>query len=198
MSMSLLDPVLVVAAYLVGSLSSAILVSRAAGLSDPRESGSGNPGATNMLRHAGRRAAAIVLVSDFVKGLVPTIAAAWLGSGAGVTALTALAACSGHVWPVYFGFRGGKAVATYAGASFGLSPAVGATFLIAWLGMVGLTRISSVGALTACALAPLAAFALAEPRPTLLATIALSALVVVRHRRNIRNLVDGTEGRLTR
>lgn len=196
--MTPLDLALVVAAYLVGSLSSAILVSRAAGLGDPRQTGSGNPGATNMLRHAGRRAAALVFALDFSKGLLPTLLAAGIGSGPAAVAGTAIGACAGHIWPVYFGFRGGKAVATYAGASFGLSGALGLAFVAVWLAFVLATRISSVGALAACLAMPPAAWMLGLPGATAAAVTALSLTVVARHRSNIRKLIAGTEGRITR
>ena len=196
--MTPLDLGLIAGAYLVGSLSSAILVARAAGLDDPRQTGSGNPGATNMLRHAGRRAAALVFALDFLKGLLPTLIAAGIGSGPPAVAVTAIAACAGHIWPLYFSFRGGKAVATYAGAAFGLSGALGVVFVGVWLGFVMATRISSVGALAACAVLPPAAWLLGLPGTVVAAVAALSLTVVARHRSNIRKLLAGTEGRITR
>lgn len=184
--------------YLVGSLSSAVMVARARGLPDPRTLGSGNPGATNMLRHAGKKLAAVVLVLDLAKGLLPVLAVQLATHNPALSATCATFACLGHIWPIFFGFRGGKAVATYAGACFGMSVWLGLGFAVVWLGVLRLTRISSLGAITACVSAPMWAWVCNLGNEVLAATVFLSALVIARHHTNIRRLLAGDEGRVGR
>lgn len=184
--------------YLAGSLSSAVLVARACGLPDPRTIGSGNPGATNMLRHAGRKIAAIVLVLDMLKGLLPPLAMAWFSGDSTQVAVCAIAACVGHMWPVFFGLRGGKAVATYAGTCFAMSPWLGLGFALVWLSTLRISRVSSLGALVACLTAPPWAWTLGLDAPVIGATALLSSLVIARHHGNIRRLLRGEEGRVGR
>ncbi len=182
--------------YLTGSISSAILVARVRGLPDPRTLGSGNPGATNMLRHAGRGVAATVLVLDLIKGLLPTLAV-HLISGDSVLAMgCAAGACLGHMWPAYFSFRGGKAVATYAGATFGLSVWLGLGFALVWLGVLRASKVSSLGALAACFSTPLLAVGLDLPPAICWGCGLVSLLVIARHHGNIRRLLAGDEGRV--
>ena len=146
--------VCVVVAYLLGSLSAAIITCRVMGLPDPRGQGSGNPGATNVLRIGGKKAAAITLLGDFLKGLIPVLLASLLGVSALGLALVALAAFLGHLYPLFFGFQGGKGVATAFGAIIGLSLPVALAVLLTWVGVFALCRVSSVAALSAAALAP--------------------------------------------
>jgi len=190
------DTLLVVAAYLLGSVSSAIVVCRLLGLPDPRTLGSNNPGATNVLRIGGKKAAAITLLGDSLKGLLPMLAAHALGAAPALLALTGLAAFLGHLYPVFFGFQGGKGVATALGVQLGLHWMVGGTVAGLWLFMAKVVNISSLAALVSMALAPLVVW-LVWPAPELLAMQCLmSALLFWRHRSNIRSLVSGTEDRI--
>jgi len=193
----MLEPYLYVAlGYLVGSIASAILVCRLLGLADPREGGSGNPGATNVLRLHGRLPAVLTLTGDVLKGLLPVLAAQALNQPMTIAALTGLAAFLGHLYPVYFRFQGGKGVATLIGVLFGMHWILGLFFVAVWLAMTALFRISSLSALVAAVLLPLAA---AWLQPNLLVvgvTGVMTLLVIWRHRSNIRNLVAGTEEKL--
>jgi len=182
---------LAILAYLLGSLSFAILLSRMTGLADPRASGSGNPGATNMLRVAGKRLAILTLIGDLFKGLLPVLIAAHLDFTVRDQAWLGLAAVIGHLYPIYFRFRGGKGVATAAGMLLGLYPPAALLALGAWLLTFTLTRTSSLAALTA---APLTLPLLAWQQPAaLLPMCVLSGLIVWRHRGNLRDLWAGNE-----
>ena len=187
---------LVVAGYLVGSIATAVLVSRALGVADPRSGGSGNPGATNVLRLAGRKAAALTLAGDVLKGVVPVLVARAAELPPAMVALVGLAAFLGHLFPVFFGFRGGKGVATALGALLGLEPLLGAAVLATWLVVAAVTRYSSLAALVASVLAPGYAWVLSGDRG-LAGTVAVMAVLLVwRHRANIRRLLAGEEGRI--
>ncbi|MDG4553272.1 MAG: glycerol-3-phosphate 1-O-acyltransferase PlsY [Candidatus Competibacter sp.] len=186
----------VVLGYLAGSISTAILVCRAMGLPDPRSEGSRNPGATNVLRFGGKKAAAITLAGDFAKGLLPVLLARLAGVEETGLALTALAAFLGHLYPVFFGFEGGKGVATAFGAILGLSYLTALAALAAWLLMAFVVRISSLSALTAAALTPLFAWGFGLPDVYLAAVLVMVALLVWRHRSNIRHLLAGTEDKI--
>ena len=193
----MLDTLLiVVAAYLIGSLASAVIVGRLLGTGDPRAQGSGNPGATNMLRIGGKKAGALTLVGDMLKGLIAVLIARAIGAGAEVQALAAGAAFVGHLFPVFFGFRGGKGVATALGALLGLQWTVGLLVVGTWLAMAALFRISSLAALVAAAAAPIYMWWLRPEPPFILASVFMTVLLYWRHRSNIRNLLDGTEGRI--
>ncbi len=190
------SPLLILAAYLLGSVSSAIIVCRLWGLPDPRTQGSMNPGATNVLRTAGKVAAAITLAGDVLKGLVAVAVARALGTSDEILGLVALAVFFGHLYPVFFSFHGGKGVATFMGVLLGISPPVGLLTLGTWLAMAVLFRISSAAALTAGVLAPVYIVWL-RPSVALLATVlVMSAMLFWRHRSNIRNLIHGTEARI--
>ena len=192
----LLTLLLVVLGYLAGSISTAILVCRAMGLPDPRSEGSRNPGATNVLRFGGKKAAAITLAGDFLKGLLPVLLARWVGLEDIGLALTALAAFLGHLYPVFFGFEGGKGVATAFGAILGLSWPVALADLVTWLLMAFLVRISSLSALTAAVLAPVFGGWFGLPFAYNAAILMMAALLVWRHRSNIRNLLAGAEDKI--
>ena len=183
-------------AYLMGSLSSAIIVARAMGLPDPRTQGSRNPGATNVLRYGGKRAAAITLGGDVLKGLIPVLVAQWVGAGDRTLAAVSLAAFLGHLYPVFFGLRGGKGVATALGVLLGVSWPVGVAAAATWLGMALLFRISSLAALTAALLAPLYLWWWRPSGALLIAVVVMSALLFWRHRSNIQNLAHGTEDKI--
>lgn len=178
-------------AYLLGSLSFAILLSRLAGGPDPRASGSGNPGATNMLRVAGKRLAILTLIGDLLKGLLPILLAELLGFNLQQQAWIGLAAVIGHLYPLYFNFRGGKGVATAAGMLLGLYPPAALLAVAAWLLVFVLTRTSSLAALIAT---PLTLPLLAWQQPAaLLPVCVLTGLIVWRHRSNLRDLFAGRE-----
>jgi acyl phosphate:glycerol-3-phosphate acyltransferase len=195
--MSLLpDTLFILAAYLLGSLSSAILVCRLMGLPDPRTQGSNNPGATNVLRIGGKKAAAITLLGDSLKGFLPVLAADLYGLAPLSLAGVALAAFLGHLYPLFFGFKGGKGVATALGIQFGLGWMIGAAVGGIWLLMAKVVKISSLSALVSMALAPLIVWLL-RPAPELVAMQAAVTLILFwRHRQNIRNLLTGREGRI--
>ncbi len=187
---------LVPAAYLLGSVSSAILVARAMGLPDPRTQGSGNPGATNMLRIGGKKAAALTLLGDSLKGLLPMLAGHALGASPLVLALTGLAAFLGHLYPLFFGFRGGKGVATALGIQFGLHWLIGFTVALIWLAVAKLGRISSLAALVSMSLAPLVVWWVWPEWPLAAMQTVITLLLIWRHRSNIRNLLEGKEGKI--
>lgn len=182
---------LAILAYLLGSLSFAILLSRAFGTADPRAEGSGNPGATNMLRVAGKRLAILTLLGDLLKGLLPVLVARLLGLDLQEQAWVGLAAVLGHLYPLYFNFRGGKGVATAAGMLLGLYPPAALLALSAWVLTFYLTRTSSLASLIAT---PLTLPLLAWQQPAaLLPMSALCGLIVWRHRGNLRDLFAGRE-----
>lgn len=193
----MLIPVLLVfGAYLLGSVSSAILVCRLMGLPDPRTEGSRNPGATNVLRIGGKKAATITLLGDSFKGVIPMLIAHALSADDLTLAATGTAAFLGHLYPVFFGFQGGKGVATALGVQFGLYWPIGLTVAGIWLLMAYVVKISSLSALVAMALAPLAVWYF-WPAPELAAMQILITLILVwRHRSNIRNLITGSEDRI--
>jgi glycerol-3-phosphate acyltransferase PlsY len=192
--------VAVVAAYLMGSLSFAVIVSRSMGLADPRSYGSKNPGATNVLRSGNKKAAALTLLLDALKGAVPAFLAAQFGPAWGLgdtaVALVALAAFLGHVWPVFFGFAGGKGVATAAGALLGLNPLLGLATLATWLIIAYFFRYSSLAALVSAVFAPFFHALIWRPSGVTLVIAVMSALLIWRHSANIGKLIAGTEGRI--
>ena len=180
-------------AYLLGSVSSAIVVCRVMGLPDPRQQGSNNPGATNVMRIGGKKAAAITLLGDALKGLIAVLAAKFFGASGEVIALCGLTAILGHMYPVFFGFKGGKGIATGCGVFFGYQFFLGFLIASTWLAVFKLSKISSLSALTAAVLTPVYTWWLMEePVYAWVATI-ISVISIWRHRKNIRNLLDGTE-----
>lgn len=188
---------LIPAGYLFGSISAAIIVCRLMGLPDPRTLGSRNPGATNVARIGGKKAAALTLAGDMLKGLLPVLIAHALKADATILGGTALAAFLGHLYPVFFGFQGGKGVATALGVIYGLYWPVGLLTSAVWLVMALLFRYSSLAALTAILLSP-AAFAWLWPEPpVIVAMVIITLLLYWRHRSNIANLLSGKEGRIS-
>ncbi|MBZ8140501.1 glycerol-3-phosphate acyltransferase [Rubrivivax gelatinosus] len=190
----------ILAAYLIGSLSFAVLVSRSMGLADPRSYGSGNPGATNVLRSGNKKAALMTLLFDALKGYVPVLLVVLFGARWGldstVAAFAGLAAFVGHLWPVFFRFQGGKGVATAAGVLLALNPLLGAATLATWLLVAVFFRYSSLASLAAAAFAPFYQALIWGVDPSLLAVAAMSLLLVWRHEGNIRKLLAGTESRI--
>ena len=204
--MNFLIPTLVtVLAYLIGSLSFAVIVSSLMGLNDPRTYGSGNPGATNVLRSGSKAAAALTLLLDALKGLIPVLLVKYLGPEYGLfdgtLALVAIAAFLGHLFPVFFKFKGGKGVATALGVLLGLSGWLGLLVLLTWLAVAFTTRYSSLSALLAAVLAPVYYVLFGGnlwpyDKSVLLAVIAMSALLLWRHADNISRLLKGQESKI--
>ena len=186
-------------AYLLGSLSTAILTSKLLRLPDPRTTGSGNPGATNVLRAGGKKAAIITLIGDVGKGWLPVFVAVQLGVfPAWAIGLIALAAFLGHVFPVFYGFRGGKGVATALGAMLGISPLAGLLVLLTWLVVAAIWRYSSLAALVAAALAPVYMVLLGADHWVSASVALMSVILFVRHAGNIRRLLRGEETKIGR
>ncbi|MBU0499230.1 MAG: glycerol-3-phosphate 1-O-acyltransferase PlsY [Gammaproteobacteria bacterium] len=192
----MIETLLILGAYLIGSVSSAIIVCKLMGLPDPRTQGSNNPGATNVLRIGGRKAAAITLFGDMVKGVLPLLAGHLLHASESVLALTGMAAFLGHLYPVFFHFKGGKGVATALGVQFGLWWPIGLAVGALWLFMAKVVKISSLSALVSMALAPLVVWLFWPEWQLLAMQIAITLILFWRHRVNIRQLIEGTEGRL--
>jgi len=189
-------------AYLLGSISFAVVVSRAMGLPDPYTHGSKNPGATNVLRTGNKVAAALTLIGDAAKGwLAVTLARAVLGDPSQesvniLLGLVAIAVFMGHLYPIFHRFQGGKGVATAAGILFAINWALGLATLGTWLIVAIFMRYSSLAALCAAVFAPIYFTFLFGVQPMGLAILVMSALLIYRHRSNIRNLLNGTETRL--
>ncbi|HEY9237996.1 MAG TPA: glycerol-3-phosphate 1-O-acyltransferase PlsY [Burkholderiaceae bacterium] len=190
----------VLGAYLIGSLSFAVIVSRAMGLNDPRTYGSGNPGATNVLRSGSKAAAIVTLLLDALKGTVPVVLVQQFGPAHGLyegtLALVALAAFLGHLWPVFFHFKGGKGVATAAGVLLGLNPWLGLATLATWLIIAAFSRYSSLASIVAAVFAPFYQILIWGGGPVAVAITVMGALLVYRHRANIDKLLKGTESKL--
>ncbi len=194
--MTWLDLALPIGAYLLGSVATAIVVSRLLGLPDPRTMGSGNPGATNVLRTGRKGAALATLLGDLLKGLLPVALARLLEVGEVTLIATALAAFLGHIYPVFFQFRGGKGVATALGVLLGLAPWLGLAVLGVWLLVATTLRYSSLAALIAAATAPVIAWGLGLGAAAIIGVAFMSALLIARHRGNIQRLLNGTESRI--
>jgi len=192
-ALSILMPV---AAYLLGSVSAAIIVCKLMGLPDPRESGSGNPGATNVLRVGGKTAAAITLVVDALKGFIPVFIASQMSTASWVVGATAFAAVLGHVFPVFFKFKGGKGVATGFGAIFGISWLAGLLTVTAWLALSLSTKISSLAALGSLAMLPLFLWITTKSTVLTASGALIACLVFLRHQSNIQRLLKGQEPKI--
>ena len=190
------DLLLIAAGYLLGSLSSAIITCRLLGLPDPRKQGSCNPGATNVLRIGGKKAAAITLIGDMLKGLIPVLVAKLLGADLSIQAAVAVAAFLGHLYPVFFGFQGGKGVATALGVLLGIHWPVGLLTIATWLVIAKVFKISSLGALLAILVTPLYIWWLIPNQSLLIAMLFMGTRLFWRHRSNIKGLLAGTEGKI--
>ncbi|MFP4146936.1 MAG: glycerol-3-phosphate 1-O-acyltransferase PlsY [Halorhodospira sp.] len=192
----MMDLLLVLLGYLVGSVSSAILVCRVLNLGDPRQGGSGNPGATNVLRLAGKAPAVATLVGDWLKGTLPVVVA-WLATtDAVIVAAAGLAAFFGHLFPVFFRFQGGKGVATGLGVILAWSPLALLATAVTWLAVAGAFRYSSLAAVVAFAMAPIFMLWIAGSPVLTAATAILTVAIVWRHRDNIVRLAAGEESRI--
>lgn len=187
---------LVITAYLLGSIASAILVCRLFSLSDPREGGSGNPGATNVMRLHGKKAAILTLAGDVLKGVIPVLLAKVLNSSELVIALCGLAAFFGHLFPVFFKFKGGKGVATLIGVLFATHWLLGLAYISTWGVTALLFRYSSLSALVAAALTPVYSWLILENIGFSLCHVAMVSILIWRHRSNIQNLIAGTETKI--
>ncbi|MCP1659648.1 glycerol-3-phosphate 1-O-acyltransferase PlsY [Neisseria perflava] len=190
----------VTASYLIGSLSFAVIVSKCYGMDDPRTYGSGNPGATNVLRSGKKKAAALTLLGDALKGLVAVVLVRCLqdkfGLADSTVALSAVAALVGHMWPVFFGFKGGKGVATALGVLLALSWPTALVCALVWLVMAFGFKVSSLAALVATVISPIAAYFFMPYGSWVWATAVIAVLVLYRHKSNIQNLLSGKESKI--
>ena len=190
-----------VLAYLIGSFSSAIVTCKIMGIEDPRNTGSNNPGATNVLRHGGKKAAIITLLGDMLKGLIPVLVVSQLQvyqlqTDTLIIALVGLFALIGHIFPVYYGFKGGKGVATYYGVILGMNWLVGLIALAIWLGMAAIVKISSLSALVSIFFTPFILWYFSQSVELTAAVAVMSILVFWRHKTNIKSLLQGSEGKI--
>ena len=192
----MLITVFVVAAYLLGSISFAVVVSKAFGMADPRSYGSGNPGATNVLRSGKKLAAVLTLLGDAAKGWLAVFVAISFGLSDTLVALVALAVFLGHVFPIFLKFKGGKGVATALGVLLALSGWMGLAVLVTWLLVALVFRLSSLAALVAAVAAPIYAILLVLPHEWIMATAIMSMLLIWRHKKNIQNLLAGKESKI--
>jgi len=192
--------IVAVLAYLIGSVSFAVIVSATMGLADPRSYGSGNPGATNVLRSGNKKAAVLTLIGDAFKGWLAVWLVVKYGPGFGLgnlaIALATIAVFIGHLFPVFFRFKGGKGVATAAGVLLAIHPVLGVATLLTWLIIAFFFRYSSLAALAAAVFAPIFDVFLFGPSAISLAILAMSVLLFWRHRSNISKLIAGTESRI--
>jgi acyl phosphate:glycerol-3-phosphate acyltransferase len=195
--MTIAEIVATVLAYLLGSLSFAVIVSKAMGLADPKSYGSGNPGATNVLRSGSKKAAIFTLLGDVLKGVIAVLVAKHFATQFGITALgiaaVAIAVFLGHLYPVFFGFEGGKGVATAAGVLWALDLRIGLALTLVWAVVFAVSRVSSLSALVASAAAPIAGYFFFGITPIFWATFAMMALLVWRHKTNVQRLLSGEE-----
>ena len=184
------------AGYLIGSISTAIITCKLMGLEDPRSVGSNNPGATNVLRHGGKKAAIITLIGDMLKGMIPVIAVTMIEPAAAAIAVTGLGAFLGHVFPVYYGFKGGKGVATYYGVLLGFSWMTGIAALVIWLLTAFVSKISSLSALVSVLCAPFILWRLSHSAELTMTLGFMTLLLYWRHRSNVQNILAGKEHRI--
>lgn len=188
--------IFVVLGYLMGSISSAVLVCKMSGLPDPRTEGSKNPGATNVLRLAGKQYAALVMAGDVLKGTLPVVLAQWFGADPTVLAFTGLAAVTGHIYPVFFEFKGGKGVATALGALFGMYFMLGVVVAAIWLVVAKLWKYSSLASLCSMLAAPVVALGMTGNLNIFPPILAMTILIFYKHSNNINRLLDGTEPKI--
>ena len=188
--------ILIFIAYLMGSIASAILVCKLFGLADPRSEGSGNPGATNVMRLHGKKAAILTLAGDVLKGVIPVLLAKAIDSSELIVALCGLAAFLGHLYPIFFKFKGGKGVATLVGILFATHWLLGLAYVVSWFLAALLFRYSSLAALLAALLTPLYSWFILQNTAYLITQALMAAILIWRHRSNIRKLIAGTENKI--
>ncbi len=191
--MIILNTALVLIAYLTGSITSAVVICKIFGLSDPHSAGSNNPGATNMLRLHGKKPAAYTLAGDSIKGILPVLIAHALDAPHTIIALVGLAAFLGHIFPIFFKFKGGKGVATMIGVLIATNWLIGLLIVLSWLSIAALSRYSSVAGISMAVLAPLYAYLLLPSISYVICFSAMATILVWRHSSNIHNLIAGTE-----
>lgn len=196
MMQSMLNGIAIIIAYCFGSLSSAIIVCKIMGLPDPRTEGSKNPGATNVLRIGGKKAAAITLLGDTLKGVIPILLAKWLNLPIEIIAGVAFATFIGHLFPLFFNFEGGKGVATFLGCLLALSWPSALIWLGIWIGIAILFRYSSLAAIIASFVAPISIWQTTHEPPYVYAITLMAIILLIRHKENIRNLWQGKETRI--
>ncbi|MCK5813731.1 MAG: glycerol-3-phosphate 1-O-acyltransferase PlsY [Cocleimonas sp.] len=194
--MAILPYVLVICAYLVGSISAAILVSKLLSLPDPRTVGSKNPGATNVLRYGGKKAAILSLLGDSLKGLLPVLIGRYLGLSFEWLILIAIAAFSGHLFSIFYGFKGGKGVATAMGIYLALNPIIGVAVIATWLSSAFLFNMSSLSALIATLLAPFYFYYTTRSLPLLIGLLVITIFIYWKHETNIKKILAGTENKI--
>ena len=187
-------PLLIIFAYLIASISMAIIICKILDLPDPRTQGSNNPGATNVLRIGGKKAAATTLIGDGLKGFIPVALGHYLGFGAQELVLIALSAFLGHVYPIFFGFKGGKGVATFIGSLLALNYFAGLAFIATWLFVAKVLKISSLSALIATFLTPLFFYLLTDELEATYILALISIWIFYTHRSNIKRMLSGEEG----
>ncbi|MDH5357534.1 MAG: glycerol-3-phosphate 1-O-acyltransferase PlsY [Gammaproteobacteria bacterium] len=187
--------IVLVGAYLIGSLSSAIILCKLAGLPDPRSQGSGNPGATNVLRFGGKKLAATVLLIDVIKGVLPVVMARAMELDTFWLAATAFFAFVGHLYPVFFEFKGGKGVATALGGFIALSPLMAGLILLSWLAVFVFSRISSLSAIVAASLAPVYSLWVIDNVQARWIILVMAIMLLMRHQGNIKRLLAGEEAK---
>ncbi len=192
----ILPYILAILAYLLGSISTAILTCKVMGLADPRTVGSKNPGATNVLRHGGKKAAAFTLIGDMLKGLIPVLIAKLAGMDNTWIMIIGLAAFLGHLYSIYFKFKGGKGVATAIGVYVGINWIAGLMMIVTWLFIAKVLKISSLAALIATLLTPLYFHFVMHNSPITAGMMLITLLIFWRHRSNIKNMLDGTENKI--
>lgn len=184
------------AGYLAGSISTAIITCRLMGLEDPRQVGSNNPGTTNVLRHGGKKAAIITLLGDMLKGLAPILVAQQLQADVIAISIIGASAFLGHLYPLYFRFKGGKGVATFYGVLLGINWMAGLTALVVWILTALLFRISALSALVSAFCSPLVVWYFTHSQTYIAATIFMAIFLTWRHRSNIKNILQGTENKI--
>lgn len=198
MALMISYPFVVIISYLIGSVSAAIITCKIMGLPDPRSSGSNNPGATNVLRIGGKKAAFLTLMGDLLKGLIPVLIVKLIFPEEPILiALSALAAFLGHLFPIFFEFKGGKGVATALGCIIALSPLVALCAFGTWLVIFSTTRISSLSALTAAIVAPIFLWLFDASLSVVMAVIIMDILLIIRHQANIQRILRGEEKKMS-
>ena len=186
----------IIFAYLLGSISSAIVVSRLFKVSDPRKIGSGNPGTTNILRYAGKTAAAVTLIGDITKGIIPIAIGYKLGFTSGALSVIGLCSLLGHIYPVFYHYKGGKGIATFIGILIALNWLLACCFILTWATTAFFTRYSSLSALLAITVTPMAAYIIEVPTAMLIVLTCCSLIIFIHHKKNKLNLMKGDEKKI--